>query len=264
MTSKGGEYVVFYFTGTGNSLYVAKMLDENIISIPQIVNSENLDFSADKIGIVCPIYGHEMPKMVKDFLYKATFHTDYLYVVLTYGKRHANAVELAQNALQKANKQADYIKTLLMVDNFLPVFDMNEEVKLDKKVEQQIEKVKFDIAHKNKTIQTVTLQDREVHNEYLARVNNKAESVWANFLVTDECVGCGICTKVCPVGCIYLENQKAIHTDQNCQACFACIHACPKLAIQLNNIPEKNPTARYRNLHIPLNEIVVSNNQTEN
>lgn len=58
---KEGAEMIFYFTGTGNSLYAAKELDENIISIPQIIKEEKLEFSADSIGIVCPVYGPEMP-----------------------------------------------------------------------------------------------------------------------------------------------------------------------------------------------------------
>lgn len=255
--------MVFYFTGTGNSLYVAKSLDENIISIPKIMNSPQRDFSDERIGIVSPIYGHEMPKMVKEFISQAKFYTDYLYVVLTYGARYANAVELAENELDKSNHNLKYIKTILMVDNFLPVFDMNEETKINKNVEEHIAQIKSDIDVKKFFREIVTENDRQVHNGYLASVNNLSETVWANFNVTEDCIGCGICTKVCPVGCIYLENQKAIYTDENCQACFACIHSCPKFAIRLN-IPEKNNVARYRNKHISLCEIVASNNQTEN
>lgn len=255
--------MIFYFTGTGNSLYVAKSLDEERVSIPQVVNSEPLDFTAEKIGVVCPIYGHEMPAMVKDFLRKSTFHTDYLYVVLTYGKRHANAVELARRVLAESGKQADYITTILMVNNFLPIFDMNEETKIDKQVEQQLAIIKDDITTKKKSIQTVTLQDREAHNGYLSLVKNAPETVWADFKVTDDCIGCGICTKVCPAGCIHLENQKAINNYENCQACYACIHACPKFAIRLN-IPEINQNARYRNSHVTLCELVDSNNRTNN
>lgn len=77
--------MIFYFTGTGNSLYVAKELDEDIISIPQVIKEEKPEFTADRIGIVCPVYGHEMPAMVKDFIRRASFKTDYLFVVLTYG-----------------------------------------------------------------------------------------------------------------------------------------------------------------------------------
>lgn len=255
--------MIFYFTGTGNSLYAAKKLDSEAYSIPQVLNSEELVFKADKIGIVCPIYAHEMPAMVKKFIYKAEFQTDYLYVILTYGKRHANAVELAYDVICEAEKQAHYIATLLMVDNFLPVFDMTEEMKMDKAVDEQIEKIKIDIALKRHQIEKVTSKDHIIHKEYLQKVSYQAETVWADFIVTDECVGCGICTKVCPSGCITLQKQRAVYHKYECQACFACIHACPKMAIKMN-MPEKNCKARYRNEHIQLAQIVVANNQTDN
>ena len=55
--------MVFYFTGTGNSLYVAKQLEEAPISIPQVMRQEKLMFSADSIGVVAPVYGHEVPPL---------------------------------------------------------------------------------------------------------------------------------------------------------------------------------------------------------
>jgi len=254
--------MVFYFSGTGNSLYAAKSLDTELFSIPQVMKSNELFFTADKIGIVCPIYGHEMPAMVKQFIRKAVFQTNYLYVVLTYGSRHANAVELAESVFTDAEKTADYITTVMMVDNFLPVFDMNEEVMLDKKVEQQISKIKADILAKKHAQQEVASEDRSIHETYLTAVSGAPETVWANFSVSDNCIGCGICTKVCPAGCIQLQQQLAVYTGENCQACYSCIHACPQLAIKLN-IPEKNPQARYRNENVSLKEIVRANNQTD-
>lgn len=56
--------MVLYFTGTGNSLYIAKQIESNPISIPQIIHLENQEYSADSIGIVAPVYGHELPSMV--------------------------------------------------------------------------------------------------------------------------------------------------------------------------------------------------------
>ena len=70
--------MLFYFTGTGNCLYVARQIEENPVSIPQAIRSETLDFSADRIGIVAPVYGHEVPQMVKAFMHRARFHTDYI------------------------------------------------------------------------------------------------------------------------------------------------------------------------------------------
>lgn len=45
---------------------------------------------------MAPVYGHEVPVMVKEFLHKATFDTDYFYMILTYGNRHGGAAELAE------------------------------------------------------------------------------------------------------------------------------------------------------------------------
>ena len=60
--------MIFYFTGTGNSLYAANKLESDCRSIPGLWRSGRpLDFSAGRIGIVAPIYGHELPGMVKDF-----------------------------------------------------------------------------------------------------------------------------------------------------------------------------------------------------
>lgn len=54
--------MVFYFTGTGNSLYVAGKIEEKPISIPQVMRGTEREFTADSIGIVCPVYGHEAPR----------------------------------------------------------------------------------------------------------------------------------------------------------------------------------------------------------
>lgn len=66
--------MLFYFIGTGNSLFVARQIEEHPISIPQVIHWENLEFSAERIGVAAPIYGHEVPPMVKEFLKRGTFH----------------------------------------------------------------------------------------------------------------------------------------------------------------------------------------------
>ena len=62
--------MIFYFTGTGNSLYAAKQLENELISIPQVMKRKNLEFTADSIGIAASVYGHEVPPMVKEFLHR--------------------------------------------------------------------------------------------------------------------------------------------------------------------------------------------------
>ena len=253
--------MVFYFTGTGNSLYLAKRIEENPISIPQVIGQVSLEYTADTIGIVAPVYGHEVPAMVREFLKRAVFHTDYFYLILTYGNRHGGAAELAKKLCDECGIAVSYINVILMVDNWLPAFDMDEQRRVDKKVEEHLEEILSDLAARRKMISAVTDADRAAHQEFLARMSRLPADAWQHLLrVTDACTGCGICEKVCPSSSIHVADGRAVHTPGNCQTCLACVHACPSKAIGLT-VPEKNPNARYRNEHVTLRELMEANGQ---
>lgn len=253
--------MVFYFTATGNSLYVAKQVDDNRISIAQAIHDHEKIYIADTIGIVCPVFGHEMPELVKEFLKASQFKTDYFYILLTYGNRHSGAAELAKKYVESLEIHPAYINVILMADNFLPGFDMEEEKALDKKAEEQIRRIQTDIAQKKIYFSPVTENDRNVHRvflDYIAQMDSSAGHDL--YKITEECIGCGICAKVCPKKCFHLEGQRSVWNSDGCISCMACIHSCPMLAIRLK-MPEKNPHARYRNENISLCEIVEANNQ---
>ncbi len=253
--------MLFYFTGTGNSLYAAREIEPDPISIPQAIHGEPLSFTADAIGIVAPVYGHEVPPMVQDFLRRAEFHTDYFYMVLTYGNRHGGAAELAEQLCRTCGIQPSYINTLLMVDNWLPAFDMDEQRAIDKQVDSHLAEIRADIAARRHWIAPVTDADRAAHQEFLTNMQRLPADARQNLIrVTDRCVGCGICQMVCPSASIRVENGRAVYRPGRCQTCLACIHNCPEKAIALT-VPEKNPNARYRNEHIKLPELVNANNQ---
>lgn len=253
--------MLFYFTGTGNSLYVARRIENEPVSIPQVMKGERLEFTDDAIGIVAPVYGHEVPAMVKDFLKRAVFHTDYFYMILTYGNRHGGAAELAKKLCDECGVSVDYINVILMVDNWLPNFDMDEQKAMDKKVEQQIDSIVADLKGRKKMISPVTDVDRAAHRQFLDRMSEMPADAWQHLIeVKDGCIGCGICQKVCPSASIVVEDGKARFTPGKCQTCLACIHACPQKAIGLT-VPEKNPQARYRTPHVSLEDIMESNRQ---
>ncbi|HAU84057.1 MAG TPA: 4Fe-4S ferredoxin [Lachnospiraceae bacterium] len=253
--------MIFYFTATGNSLYVAKQLEEKPISIAQAIHDKNMSYKAEKIGIVCPVFGHEVPALVREFLEKANFETPYFYMILTYGNRHGGAAWLAENMLKEIGINPSYINVLLMVDNFLPGFDMDEQKRLDKKVDEHIKMIREDITNDRQYISPVTDKDRAAHKEYLTRMAHMPKDAFSNiYRITNECIGCEICTKVCPKNCFTMDGQRSVWHSEGCITCMACIHACPMMAIQMN-MPEKNEKARYRNENISICEIVGANNQ---
>lgn len=258
--------MVFFFTGTGNCLYVARQLDKHPISIPQeMQDSGELAYKDDAIGIVYPIYGHEMPQMVQEFIARASFDTPYFYLVPTYGCRHANAAELAQERLRDAGIEPAYISTLLMVDNWLPNFDMDEQRAMEpqKAIDENIARIKADIEARKRWIGPVTQADRDAHEQFLRRGLEFKPSALTDFLRVDavRCTACGICARVCPAGCITVDAGCASRDalgGTGCNACLACIHACPNGAIRLP-MGEKNPYARFRNEHVALSEIATAN-----
>lgn len=91
--------MVFYFTATGNSLYVAKCIDEYPVSIPQAIKNSSI-YSDNQIGIVCPVYCGEIPNTVKEFLKESKFDTKYMYLILTYGNSASDCPDLHITSLR--------------------------------------------------------------------------------------------------------------------------------------------------------------------
>ena len=268
--------VVLYFTGTGNCLYVARQLagkEGEILSIPQLMRKKQFEIEADEIGLVYPIYGHMPLYMVREFIKKAQLKAEYKFAVLTYGMRKCNAVEIWDGISRKAGNVFDYIGTIVMVDNWLPNFDMNEQMKIDKHIPENLAKITSDLSNRRRWHEPVTQEEREQHEGFMSLSGLDPEVGFLmkadrSFRVTDDCIHCGICTYVCPRGNYQLTGQ-GVKMQGDCEFCFACIQNCPQRAIQFKKNEdgtwpdgsEKNPNARYRNENVSLMELKLANNQ---
>lgn len=268
--------VVLYFTGTGNCLYVARQLagkEGEILSIPQLMRKKQFEIEADEIGLVYPIYGHMPPYMVREFIKKAQLKAEYKFAVLTYGMRKCNAVEIWDGISRKAGNVFDYIGTIVMVDNWLPNFDMNDQMKIDKHIPENLAKITSDLSNRRRWHEPVTQEEREQHEGFMSLSGLDPEVGFLmkadrSFRVTDDCIHCGICTYVCPRGNYQLTGQ-GVKMQGDCEFCFACIQNCPQRAIQFKKNEdgtwpdgsEKNPNARYRNENVSLMELKLANNQ---
>ncbi|MCL2193517.1 MAG: EFR1 family ferrodoxin [Treponema sp.] len=248
---------VFYFTATGNCLAVAKRIGGTLVSIPQVVDSENLHYKDDAIGIVFPVYGWTTPVMVGRFLDKVRFEADYIFAIGTYGNIPGAAMHNLQKRAVKNGYRFDYTNQLLMVDNFLPIFEMGAQMKKlpNKKVEENTAKIVDDI----KNLRHMQAKASPVIRAISALVSNMMNSpgkTAQKYIVNDQCNKCGICAKVCPAKNITVTDK--IRFADKCEYCLACPHLCPRNAIHLKN--EKSDK-RWINPEVSLNEIIKANNR---
>ena len=276
-SGKKKKRIILYFTATGNSLYVARQLaDEGteLLSIPQLVKQGRYELEADEIGIVYPIYGHMPPNMVRQFIKKVKLTASYKFAVLTYGNRKCSAVEIWDEISRKAGHSFDYITTIIMVDNWLPNFDMAEQIKIDKHIPENLQRISADLAAQKRWHEPVTEKERQQHAGFMERSGADPEVGFLlrsekYFTVVEEaCIGCAVCAEVCLRGNYELTSQ-GVKMEGDCEFCFACIQNCPQKAILFAHLPEDrllargevNPNARYRNEHVSLWSIKEANRQ---
>lgn len=249
---------ICYFTATGNCLYVARRIGGTLLSIPQLMRQETIDISDDAVGIICPVYNCEMPMMVRAFLKKASIHTDYFFFVYTYGMGFGEAYAHAKLAGEEAGLRLRYVNAVKMVDNFIPYFDMQEQISTlpEKDVEGQLEKILRDLAERKTVEVEITPQttaQMEMYSENLAKRFLRKDTA-LGYRVNDECILCGTCAAVCPADNITVTDK--VRFSDHCEVCYACAHNCPKNAIHL---PLEAGTVRFRNEHVSLQDIIGAN-----
>lgn len=255
--AKDKKRLVFYFTATGNSLFVAKQLSDNPLSIPQELKKDKLEYSADEIGFVFPDYTASAPMIVRDFLGRAKFNAKYMFSVITYGNASVNVSEWWHKYAKENGVIFDYVKPLLMVDNYLPVFDMNEQMKIDKHTDENLAVIIEDIASRKSFIEPSDMG--HFNEDMLKRMQDSRLSMTSEQLIkldADRCVECMTCAKVCPHGNFSLTD-KGLAFSGKCEFCLACIQNCPQKALHLER--ERNREARFRNPDVSLNEIIRAN-----
>lgn len=172
-----------------------------------------------------------------------------------YGEAFAHAALAAQGKGLKLS----YITAIQMVDNYLPIFKMQEQIDTlpGKNVETQIQVMLKEICARTETSVPITEETKRrmaAFRERLALPILRKDTA-QGYIVTDDCIRCGICASVCPADNITVTD--AVHFSNRCEVCYACLHNCPHHAIHLQG--EASP-ARFRNEHISLNDIINSNN----
>ena len=219
--------MVYCFSGTGNSQWVADKLQGLVADTP------------DVFGLIFPVYGWGIPKVVNDYLRKHSDEiqkSEYIYAVMTCG----DDVGYADNVLRKAlGGRLDAVFSVQMPNTYvcLPGFDVDKDDVAQAKVEStllRLPSIAEYIMRREKRTDVVRGACAWLKTYVLRPMFNR-------FLVTDkyfhvvskQCTQCKRCVRGCPLGNMAMDEKgNVVWKHENCTACLRCYHRCPNKAVQ--------------------------------
>jgi ferredoxin len=245
---------LFYYTGTGNSLWIARELakglgDARIYRMSRIPG-EVISNRVDAVGIIFPVHIWGLPHRVIAFADalpkdRPRYH---FAVAVNAGQVAATLLQLKKLVHAKGLSLSAGFE-IAMPSNYIPWGGPGPEEKrigrFDKArikigtIAAAVAKREEQPVEKGPLWQNIVLT--WIYRLSFSRVPVIDKSFW----VDEKCNACGICKAICPCGNITLEAGKPIW-QHHCDQCLACIQWCPREAIQFGK-----KTPRYERYHHP-------------
>ncbi len=254
---------IFYFSGTGNSFYVAeKIAQETSAELLEIskhlLTSTNIPIDEDLVGLVFPLYAFGLPEIIERFLTQLSLTNPktYLFIVITCGSSgYGVAPQQLNNLLAARNLRLNYASFQKMPNNYVKIFKPTKKSQAIAFIEAQnthLKQIISDITNRKEQQLAVSFLN-PVYNFFYQGWRKQLENSSKSFSVQSTCTGCGLCVQVCPEHTITLVN-KLPHWQGSCQNCLACINYCPTKAIQLNLLTKIYD--RYQNPFVAINNLI--------
>lgn len=242
--------MILYFSGTGNSAYVAKRVgkeisDEVLDLFKKIKSNDFSEIHSERpLVIVAPTYAWRIPHIVQNWIENTLFTgNQQIYFILTCGGSVGNAGKYLAKLCQK--KKMDYCGCMgiTMPENYIALFSTPSQeealhtiAQAEPVIDQAVRCIKDGAIFLQTEISFKDVLSNGVINAlfYPLFVHSK------KFYATSECISCGKCVNVCPLNNIHMSNGKPAWKD-HCTHCMACICRCPKEAIEYGKHSEGLP-----------------------
>jgi ferredoxin len=260
------ENIIFYFSGTGNSLKTAKTVLYKIgnTRLVSMTKSGEITITGqyETIGFIFPIYFWGLPNAVIKFIEKVNFinKNSFYYSITTSGGSPGNGLSQLNELLEKHhNIKLNYGKNIIMQTNYILHNTIiytynfcNLKTKINKIIKKSDKELNKAIEQlKSKTNNKIKKMNRFMESYYKKHMKN-ISSITNDYTVSANCIKCGICVKVCPVKNIELFNDIP-KFNNHCEHCLACIHYCPQKTINYKNITQNRK--RYNHPEISCEEL---------
>lgn len=242
--------MIFYFTGTGNTGFVASRLaeetGERLVSIASAVVKEEYDYQLaadERIGFCFPIHGWRPPFIVRDFvkrLHLNGYNGQFCYAFATCGDDVGLAFDYLRDDLQQVGVNLDSVYSVIMPETYN--FPLIDQIDTPETAQRKIADARERLAAMIPGIVSRTRGEKNINKSRWPRTNSiMLGGFFLKHWVTDckftvdttACIRCGKCQHVCPVGNIDCGAGNPPEWQHNglCTTCFSCYHHCPVHAI---------------------------------
>lgn len=195
--------IIYYFSGTGNSLYTANKIAEamggaEIISVRCNVNGVPAS-DADIIGFICPVYEWDVPGSFKEFIEQLTINPNaYIFMVATYIAILGKSFETVDRLLTEKGARLNYgcaIRCVASQCIAYPPFPP-EKIMIPY-MEKQIQKAGKEIRQKKlRDYPKMSAITRRRFDKTMGPFLALESEYDKGFYADERCIGCGICEKV--------------------------------------------------------------------
>ena len=252
--------MILYFSGTGNSLAVARQLAEQLNEpLMPLVEAAGVDLTNEqRIGLVFPSYDFNLPPAVPAMISGlAISPRSYVFTVVTCGSMAGNCIWVLRRMLREKGIELAYSHKVSVPDNSALAFGRNPN--------RQLKKFQYVPARMEQIISELKAGSRTLHYSWFSllswllgrpAVTRGMIHCMGPKVNPDKCTGCGICAKVCPMENIQNDSGHVASTGDNCTVCFACVHACPQQAFTTNGL-QTYKERQYRNPQIKLKDLMM-------
>lgn len=234
--------MIIYFSGTGNSRFVAdavaKELNDATFCANEVIKEGKKEaFSDTRPWIfVFPVYVSNMAQIFSDFLRKSEFTGDRnAYFIATCASKMGAAPNAGAEICREKGLLYRGTAAVRMPQNYIALFTMMDEAECKNRQEnakREVEQICKHIREK-KSIPTKCVSRAEFF------ITMKIEKLYyalftstKKFYATDACTGCGLCANLCPLNRIILDKNQKPKWEGKCTHCMSCINRCPNQAIE--------------------------------